>query len=240
MNPVRPHEGSTGRRMMERSNGVNKRIGITMRVIRNEGYPEERDALSRDWEEYIKEILPDAILVPLVNEPDSVIDALRGLKIGGVILSNGSDWGEFPRRDKTEERIVKYSLGCNLPILGVCRGMQILNILFGGTLKRGIRKARKENHVRAIHKLDLAEDTPFKRLIKTDKMKVNSFHNHGILQESVSNQFKVFATSPKGVVEGFYHPKKPIVGIQWHPERRSPSRPFDKELIANLLYKGRL
>lgn len=213
------------------------RLGITMRVIENTGYPERRDALSREWAEYIGSIFPGAILIPIVNKTDRVEEIIKDLNIGGMILSGGNDWGEAQDRDETERIIVDYCKTINLPILGVCRGMQVLNILFGGTIAKNLKGIGKSDHTATEHHV-MIEGSSFQRLTGNGKIYVNSFHNHGILIDGVARDLKVFAMTTDGIVEGLAHNTLPILAIQWHPERKSPSSIFDQQLINRLFTKG--
>ena len=217
---------------------VSMRIGITMRVIENVEYPERRDALSREWPEYVSHILPGVVLIPLLNNADKVEDIIRSLDIKGIILSNGNDWGGAQERDETEQRIVNYCQAVNLPILGVCRGMQVLNVLFGGVIEKNIADATKSSHVAVEHQV-LIESSPFRVLSKKKLIYVNSFHKHGVLIKGLAQDMRAFATTADGVVEGFFHKTLPIMAIQWHPERKSPSAVFDQQLITRLFKESR-
>ncbi|MDD5679947.1 MAG: gamma-glutamyl-gamma-aminobutyrate hydrolase family protein [Candidatus Omnitrophica bacterium] len=215
------------------------RIGITMRAVRNDAYPEERDALSRDWSVCIKKILPGAVLIPLTNNPGAAVGTIKKLKINGIILSGGNDWGKAPERDKTESEIVRYCLIRKLPVLGACRGMQVLNILHGGQIERDIRKASRENHAGTYHGIYIKEGSIFQKLAKGAVERVNSFHNQGVMIGAAAAQLDVFAITKGGVIEGFCHRTKPIIGIQWHPERENgKAASFDRQLISNLFNKG--
>mgnify|MGYP004006528133 CR=1 FL=1 len=214
------------------------RIGITMRVIENAEYNERRDALSREWSEYLSRILPGVILIPFLNNADKVEDTIKSLDIKGIILSNGNDWGESRERDETEQRIVNYCKTINLPILGVCRGMQVLNIIFGGKVERDLDGISKGNHVDVEHEV-LIENSPFLKLSKRELIGVNSFHKQGVLIKGLARDMKTFALTADGVVEGIFHKTLPIVAIQWHPERKSPSAVFDQQLIIRLFKENR-
>lgn len=208
------------------------RIGITMRVVKNETYSEVRDALSRDWTVYFRRLFPHAILIPIINEPRRILRQVKELKLDAFVLSNGNDWGEFPERDETEKRLVVYALRKNIPVLGVCRGFQVLNIIFDGKIEKNIARGRA-NHAGTRHEVSLSE-SPFRKYSKSKILKVNSYHHQGVVVSGVAKSLRIFAQTTDGVVEGFYHPTKPIVGIQWHPERKSPSQHFDRKLILNL------
>ncbi len=193
-----------------------------MRVTNNETYPEVRDALSADWSQYINKIMPEATLVPLLNEPKNVIRTMKELKLDGVILSNGNDWGEAKNRDETEKKVVDYCLKNRLPVLGVCRGFYVLNILLGGKFDKNISGKIGENHAGTVHQVE----------INGKIVNVNSYHNHGVLIGSLAPELKVLAKTKSGLVEAFYHPKKSILAMQWHPERKSPDEKFTKTLDA--------
>lgn len=208
-----------------------------MRCVKNDIYSETRDALSREWTEYMAKIMPKAILIPVLNDPDAVLNTVKNLKIDGVILSGGNDWGSDFKRDATETKLFKYAFKRKLPILGVCRGFQVVNLLTGGKLQKNIKCISGENHAGIIHNIHIGEKSPFRKIAGKDEIRVNSYHDQGFLLEDLSPKLKAFALSPKGVVEGYYHITYPIIGIQWHPERKNPSANFDKKLILNLFSK---
>lgn len=208
------------------------KIGITMRITKNETYPEVRDALSRDWAVYLGRLFPHSMLVPLINEPRRIVQYVKGLKLDALVLSNGNNWEEFPERDETEKKLVAYALKKNTPVLGVCRGFQALNVIFGGKIEKNIAR-RRTNHAGTQHSVILMKG-PMRKFSKSTILKVNSYHRQGVTVSGVAKPLRIFAHTEDGVAEGFYHPTKPIVGIQWHPERRSPSHDFDRKLIRKL------
>lgn len=213
------------------------KIAITMRCVENNTYSETRDALSREWTEYMAKIMPKVILIPVLNDPDAVLDFVKNLDVDGVILSGGNDWGSDSKRDETETKLFKYAFKKKLPILGVCRGFQVLNLLMEGKLEKNIKKISGENHTGVFHSIYIEKKSPFGKIVKKNELKINSYHNQGVLLKDLSPELRAFALSPKGVVEGFYHPSRLIIGIQWHPERKNPSADFDKKLILNLFAK---
>ena len=158
-----------------------------------------------------------------------------------VILSGGNDVDPLlyggkrsenssiaPERDATEKRMIELALEKKIPLLGICRGMQFLNVYFGGklvvlkdVLGEGAHPSGKD------HSLNIVTDQD----VLGSKVMVNSFHNQGLTQKELSPQLRMFAVSDEGIVEGFYHPSLPLVGIQWHPERRSPDTEFNEKLV---------
>lgn len=214
--------------------GRARRIGVTMRVDKKIDCAEERDSLSKDWYRVIDRVMPNSLLIPLINHPDGAIRIIKAFGIDGVILSGGDDWGISKRRDNTEIEIIKYCLKRGIPLLGVCRGMQVLNIYFGGKLETGISGVIREKHVRVTHNVEISGTGPFWNRSRGSRLRVNSYHDQGIVSKGVSARLRVFAGTRKGAIEGIYHPKKAIVGIQWHPERKTPSKIFDKMLMTSL------
>lgn len=208
-----------------------------MRIVENTAYPEQRDALSKDWSDYLTMIFPQAVLVPIVNQPQVVSRIIQDLGIDAVIFSNGGGWEEEPQRDEAEKNIVDYCLEQDIPVLGVCRGLQILNVIFGGKVEKDISKISRENHAVVKHKVFINDK--FRKLCGKETITVNSFHNQGVMREGVAGEFAVFANTKAGVVEGFYHLQKLVMAIQWHPERNNPAADFDKKFITEFLFKGR-
>ena len=128
-------------------------------------------------------------------------------------------------------------LNKQIPILGVCRGLQVLNIFFGGKLEIDIALAVGIDHVACEHPVHL-EFSIFQKLVKSDQIIVNSFHNQGVLLEGLAKDLKCFAATKDGVVEGIFHPNLPILAIQWHPERKNSSMEFDKQLLQRFFQEG--
>jgi N5-(cytidine 5'-diphosphoramidyl)-L-glutamine hydrolase len=207
-------------------------IGMTMRVVENITYPDRRDALSHDWFYFLSRLFPQAVLVPLYNHPDHIINTLETLSPDAIILSNGNDWGSAPERDQTETQIITHGIAHQTPILGICRGHQVINAYFAGKICENIKQKTQVHHVAQEHTVELV--APF----GNGTLAVNSFHNQGIFPEDLSLALKSFAQSPDAVIEGLYHPQLPIIGIQWHPERPTPSTHFDTPLITKLFQEG--
>jgi putative glutamine amidotransferase len=194
-----------------------KRIVLSQRYDQIEGRNEYRDALDVQWAKLLEsiEILP--IILP--SSIDRVDSYLKELNIDGVILSGGNDIGSSSCRDRVEERAVNFAKTYNLPVLGVCRGMQFLNHIENGTL------VECEGHVSTEHALY------GKWAKKNNLSKVNSYHNQAITKKTLSPSFRVLAETEDDVIEAFEHFKYPWLGIMWHPEREQPFSQPDLELI---------
>ncbi len=196
------------------------------------------DVLEQAYLHYFESKGLKLLIIP--NEGD-VDYYFEHFPIERVILSGGNDvdpqmYGEIrtegmsiaPERDKTEKRMIELALQKNIPILGICRGMEFLNVYFGGkliTLKNVFGEgAHLPGKGHSLHILENQE-------ILGKEVMVNSFHNQGLTEKELSPQLQVFVATDEGIVEGFYHASLPIVGVQWHPERKSPDEEFNEKLI---------
>ena len=136
------------------------------------------------------------------------------LKLDGIILSGGDSIGDFPERDVTEKHIIEIAQKTSLPIIGICRGMQVINNFFGGKFSK---KYDKE-HVNNNHSIILTDDFKF---INEKSIIVNSYHNNIIESNDLGKDLISFARHENDkTIEGFRHSKLPIIGVMWHPERK--------------------
>lgn len=192
-----------------------KKVGLTQRVELVEAYSERRDALDQQWCRLLE--AQGMVPVPLCNRPVDVKAYLDALDLDAVILTGGNDLvslgGGAPERDRFEAALIEYCRGNNLPLLGVCRGAQMINAHLGGEL------VSVEGHVATRHGLHWADQAPAD-WTRIDQ--VNSFHNFGIEPAGLADSLEPLAWSEDGWVEAFRHPKEEIVGMFWHPEREQP------------------
>ncbi|MEG0277280.1 MAG: gamma-glutamyl-gamma-aminobutyrate hydrolase family protein [Coprobacillus sp.] len=161
-----------------------------------------------------------------IEQKLSLIDGL--IIIGGVDIQpqmyNEEDLGyvqDFSElRDKYEKELIDNCIKRSIPILGICRGMQMINVALGGTLYQD--NQLYTNHPPqtlarniASHQINI-EKGSFLYTIFGEKTKVNSFHHQSV--KDIGKQLKISAMSDDGVIEAFEHISLPIYGVQWHPE----------------------
>jgi len=188
------------------------KIGISLRVVNAQNYSEKRDALSHDWLPFFEKLNVLPVFIP--NNLSNVEFFLNNMDINGFVLSGGDNLGEYPERDNTEKQIINFGIKHNLPIFGVCRGMQLINEHFGGS----IIKTKDSKHVASPHTVTITNSFISSILEKT--VLVNSYHNNIINSEILGDDLEPFAlASNDKTVEGFFHKKFPIMGVMWHPER---------------------
>ena len=191
------------------------RIGISLRVVKTDTYNEKRDALSQDWPVFLEKLNCNPIFIP--NTLLDVRSYLQDFNINGIVLSGGGNIGECSERDKTEKEILDHAVENKIPVIGICRGMQVINKYFGGS----IETSKNSDHVRKDHLIDITNES-FSSFFKTHHITVNSYHNNLIQPNNLGNNLKPFAiTQNDNSIEGFFHISLPVIGVMWHPERNT-------------------
>lgn len=224
------------------------KIAISQRTIINKN-GDQADSLEQSYIKYFQNFGVTLIIIPNILE--NIPLYLRDLDIERIILSGGddvdpkffsgktSDQGSYsPQRDHTEAEILKFAINNKIPVLGVCRGMQFLNVFFGGTLIQNLKQEfpNIQTHVAVNHQIELI-DSKIIKYFPSKMFNVNSYHNCGISLKELSLKLKAFAKDKDNLIEGIYHPGLPAAGIMWHPERKSPNQKFNFSLIKAFLKK---
>lgn len=181
-----------------------KRILVSQRIDTLLDRGERRDALDQELSRFLSAIGLLALPVPNVLHGAGLLDEwLNGVTAHGVLLSGGNDIGTEPDRDGTEQALLYWAAERHLPVLGICRGMQMMAVAAGARL------TCVEGHVRTRHALSGS-------LSGT----VNSFHDYSLT--TCPESYTVLATSHDGVIESIRHHELPFEGWMWHPERETP------------------
>lgn len=192
-----------------------KRIGLTQRVDILADRNERRDALDQAW---TRLLLDNGLLpFPIPNGIQDVQAYVEGLGLGGIILTGGNDLASLPgatqaapERDRLEADLLEVAARKDLPVLGVCRGMQMMGAHYGSRLAPVQGHAGTRHGVRSAG----AGTLPLKGLET-----VNSFHRFGFVPEAVGSELEIEALSDDGSVEALRHRRRRQIGIMWHPER---------------------
>ena len=188
-------------------------VAISQRV---DSYPDRneiRDALDQQLCLFLSET--GTIPVPVPNRLVDVTVWLGRVQPQAIVLSGGNDIGDFPARDQTETTLLEYAALESIPVLGICRGMQMMALHCGGALKP------VTGHVRTVHELTGEITGP-----------ANSYHNYSV--EYCPDGFKVLANSEDGEIEAFGHLERPWEGWMWHPEREAVFSSRDINRIQSL------
>lgn len=180
--------------------------------------------------------------IPMVIPPSDDMSIIAGLldSVDGILLSGGADinplfMGEEPvnelhninpYRDRQELLIVKMAANRQIPIFGICRGLQVMNVALGGTIYQDIysqidgkliKHSQDLDRAYASHLVNLEEDSMLSQIINATTLPVNSFHHQAI--KDVAPGFKVCAIASDGVIEAIESTEyKSMIGVQWHPE----------------------
>jgi len=190
-----------------------KKIGISLRIETIKMYDEKRDSLSHDWIDFFEKLNFLPILIP--NKLHDAKNFLNEIEIDGLILSGGDNIGDDPERDITEKKLIDFAMSKKIPILGVCRGMQVLNEYFGGKIIFN----ESNDHVGTNHFVEIT-NSKISKFTDSLKLKVNSFHHNQININILGKKLSPFAICKvDDTIEGFYHSDLPVVGVMWHPER---------------------
>jgi len=218
-------------------------VGLTTRVTEESSYTETRDAVSWDWIQWCRSL--DLIPVLLPNDKSVASNLFSNIALDLLILTGGNDFQEIPgtnrggfcqQRNDTELSLIEMACERNVPVLGVCRGMHVINAYFGGTVVPSIADEGHESHVAVTHTLKIL---PSRFLDEGQVYEVNSFHNQGVKPDGLGKGLASFAFDRHGdLVEGLYHTSLPVVGIQWHPEREVTVSDATQAVLKNFLNLG--
>lgn len=186
------------------------------------------------------------VIVPVAAYTPALLTSYAG-EMDGLLLVEGEDIEParyraapassrlaeetHPLKDAIEFRLCRLALRRRLPVLGICRGAQILNVIGGGTLYADIGKEKPSRLVHRIdrgvegaryhrhrHAVTILPDTPLARWYGRARIRVNSYHHQGI--KRLAKRYRPMAYAGDGLLEGFYDPAAPfVIGVQFHPER---------------------
>ncbi|WP_027634001.1 gamma-glutamyl-gamma-aminobutyrate hydrolase family protein [Clostridium hydrogeniformans] len=218
------------------------RIGISGSIIVDEGgmFPGYERAYVND--DYVKSVIKAGgipVILPLIKDEEDIKAQLE--MVDGIIMSGGHDvnpllYGEepsqklggiLPKRDDFDMKLIKVAMEMKKPLLGICRGHQILNVANGGTLYQdlsfidGCYVKHNQGSLPSIatHTVNMKEGTKLRGILG-EETHINSFHHLAI--KDVAEGFIPCAFAKDGVVEAIEKVGEEfIMGIQWHPEMMS-------------------
>jgi len=194
------------------------------------------------------------IIIPL-NLPKTALRAVFA-RLDGLCLPGGGDvdparYGEAPHpalgpvnqaRDSTELALASWALAADLPVLGICRGIQLLNVATGGSLYQDIpsQLSHAVHHdseptelpwSQPAHRIRVAAGSQLANILGTQDLMTNSFHHQAI--KRLGDGFKAVAWTDDSIIEGIESPSlRFAVGVQWHPEAMFHSDPLARRIFA--------
>jgi gamma-glutamyl-gamma-aminobutyrate hydrolase PuuD len=205
----------------------------------------------------LSEAQPYARAIEAAGAEPRLEEALPGLEIGrshGILLTGGGDvapamYGESagpeteppdPGRDAVEAGLIDEALVRNLPLLAICRGMQILNVRLGGSLIQHLPNA--ERHVRRTpdrsmpaHKVVIEQGTMLASIAQCATWDVNSRHHQAVAR--LGKGLRICARDAEdGTIEAIEFPgRRYVLGVQWHPENQAPMDPEQARLFQSFV-----
>jgi gamma-glutamyl-gamma-aminobutyrate hydrolase PuuD len=205
-------------------------LGITQRVDTIKSYGERRDCLDQRWADLALHLnyLPVALPNIPPNKVEPLVDAMG---LDAIVFSGGNTIASLdvlaadasPERDAFESELLRQALIKDIPVIGVCRGMQMINLAFGGHL------TQISGHIATSHVI--YSKTPTYQFTET----VNSYHRWGISNDDLANVLKIIAIDAEGNIEAYEHQNAKLLGLMWHPEREKPFNPLDIQLLTKFL-----
>lgn len=229
-------------------------IGISGSVIIDDGgmFPGYRRSYVN--EDYVDSVVQNGgvpVIIPFTSNDEVVKEQLEHVQ--GLILSGGHDldpheYNEeleqkigtiWPARDHFDMLLLKLAEEKQIPVLGICRGAQIINVAHGGSLyqdlsyRPGKTIKHMQGHTSALptHGMKVEANTHLANILGKTSFMVNSFHHQVIKQ--VAPDLIQSATAPDGVPEGIENKAGTVIGVQWHPEmlHRNPQISFMNNLF---------
>jgi len=209
-------------------------VGITQRVDKIEHYNEWRDSLDQRLIEWV--VQADFVPVPI---PNNLIDIdssnnnrhkiekwLTSVKVDALLLSGGNNIGDIETRDLTEKYLLSWAEKNTKPVLGICRGMQMMGTYAGGKL------IKVDGHVGTRHLLQV-----YNKYTKSLPAMVNSYHNLAL--ECCPYRFDILGRAEDGNLEAIKHKDLPWEGWMWHPEREERFVEVDQVRFKKLMNSGK-
>lgn len=212
-------------------------------------------------EKYARAVLEAADAVPVVIPAmaqelgmDELIDRLDGLVFTGSPSNvephhyqgapSAPGTLHDPARDAVTLPLIRKAVGAGVPVLGICRGFQEMNVAFGGTLHQKLHEVpghmdHRDDESQPLevqygpaHEVTLEPGGLLRTLAGTDRLQVNSLHSQGV--DRLGPDLAVEARAPDGVVEAFRVPgaRRFAIAVQWHPEWEVMENPFSRALFA--------
>jgi putative glutamine amidotransferase len=203
------------------------------------------------------------VLLPLLDDEDealrAVYDACDGILIPGGVDVDPQHFNEDPHpklgridpaRDRVEMQLTHWAVADKKPLLGLCRGLQVINVALGGSLYQDLEE-QYPNAIRhdyfptygferdhLAHEVSLTAGSRLRRLMELDKIAVNSMHHQGV--KTLAPSLVPCAIAPDGLVEAAESSNDHfLVGVQWHPEVFEITDPHTRHVFHEFIRTSR-
>lgn len=214
-------------------------IGLPTLAIPGDRKPPPRFGINQSYVRALTAAGCAPVLIPIIDDEDrlrAIYDRLDGIVFPGGADVAPQEYGEAPidtlnviepARDHTELTLARWAFDDDLPVLGICRGQQLLNVALGGSLYQDLRYqgATTVDHSDAdgrarnalLHRVRLDPGSRLAQLIDETNVEVNSLHHQAV--KAVAGPLRVTGTSDDGVIESLESDSRRfLIAVQWHPE----------------------
>jgi putative glutamine amidotransferase len=219
-------------------------IGITT-DINADANNEERFVVDRPYAEAVVNAGGIPLFLPTLSWSRSLIRSILA-KVDGLLISGGRDidpklYDEEPHpklrpmkleRTQSEMVMLEESLKRDIPVLGICGGMQLINVFFRGSLYQDIPSQISDAAIHekgSEHEVCVEEDTLLQRIIEEKRFSIKSYHHQSV--KAPGEGLRISAKCPDGIIEAIEWPNCFVLGLQWHPER-------EENEISNRIYRA--
>jgi len=193
-----------------------KIVAITPRLVENEAYNEIREAFDINWPRFIIQ----AGATPFLLSTSHTENIIERMMPDGLVLTGGNDLASVNQnnlsrtRDSFEKNLLKLCIKNKTPVIGICRGLQLIAEFFGAEI------SQTPGHTGQRHMLEINS---------LETIEANSYHNWGVRELPAC--LELLARTPDGVVEALRHKEHNITALMWHPERENPFKENDLNIF---------
>jgi len=219
---------------------MQKIIAVTMSI--DTILTREVNFLNFEYSQFVQQLGYTPLFIP--NDLD-YRPFLEKLPVSALIITGGHDLdldypgkkkeqlgSVTPLRDVQETTLLNWAMGRELPVFGICRGMQLMNIVLGGDLTSDLASEHPENvnlHRRTTHQIKLTYQ-------QEAEYTINSFHHQGVTASQLAPGLEILAVSAEDQqVEAFVHTEKLLLAVQWHPERAAGQFELTQKMMKEYL-----
>ena len=221
-------------------------------------YPEnsvEKFTINKSYMEAVRLNGGLPLPIPCVDDPGHLkicLDMCDALLLPGGIDVDPKFYNEDPHQklgsvqtdmDEIAFKLLEIAFKRKMPVLGICRGEQVLNVAMGGSLYQDIAANYEKESIMhqqlakthlALHKITIKEGTLLHDILGSAEVRVNTFHHQAV--KALGKDLVISATAPDGIVEAIESKDRTILGVQWHPELMIHSQPEMNKIFEYFVY----
>ena len=188
------------------------------------------------------------VLHPPSADPTDCLD-VRLARFDGLVVPGGADlgpghYGQDPRpetdgvvdfQDAFDLALTRSYLASSIPTLAICRGLQVLNVVCGGTLDQHLQETTVA-HGNALHDVDVVAGSRLAKVVDAGQIAISSYHHQAI--DRLGAGLAISATAADGVIEAVEHDTADVIAVQWHPEDLHATATHDAALFGDLVERA--